>query len=291
MPLSDEVREVVRREGLVVRREHPSLRGAIARLVRDGELVAVLPGVHVPSGAERDRRLRVACLARWAPDAVLVGRTAAQLTFWPGLPGEVVQCALRWDRDPQPGFRFTKRRVAPELVVRRGASWLTRPDLTALDLCEELGGDGIDQVLRMRHATLESLHEALRLSGTRPGNRERRALLLDSRDEPWSAAERLFHRLLRRAGVTGWSANHLVTLDGQRYFLDVAFPEIRVAVEIDGRLHQTDPALFESDRRRQNALVLDGWTVLRFTWRMLVDEPEAVLALVLEAVCSFRPPR
>lgn len=291
MTLSEEVRDLVRREGMVVRREHSTLRGAIARLVRDGELVGVLPGVYAPAGVRPDRHLRLACLARWAPDAVLVGRTAAQLTFWPGLPGDRVECALPWDRDPQPGFRFVKRRVAPELVVRHGPLRVTRPDLTALDLCEELGGDGIDQVLRTRSATLESLHEALRLSGSRAGNRERRRLLLDSRDEPWSAAERVFHRLLRDAGITGWKANHPVRVRGQRYFLDVAFPGLRLAVEVDGRLHQTDPALFESDRSRQNALVLDGWTVVRFTWRMLVDEPEEVLAVVVEAICSLRPPR
>jgi very-short-patch-repair endonuclease len=289
--LSDEVRDVVRREGVLVRRDHPTLTGAIARLVRDGELVAVLPGVYVPAGAERDRRLRLACLARWAPDAVLVGRTAAQLTFWPGLSGDTIECALPWDRDPQAGFRFTKRRVAPELVVERGVLRMTRPDLTALDLCDELGGDGIDQALRTRATTLEGLREALRLSRSRAGNAERRRLLLDSRDEPWSAAERLFHRLLREAGVTGWKANRPVLVRGQCYFLDVAFFDLRLVIEIDGRLHQTDPALFESDRKRQNALVLDGWTVLRFTWRMLVDEPAEVLAVLAEALRSIRPPR
>ena len=39
------------------------------------------------------------------------------------------------------------------------------------------------------------------------------------------------------------------------------------------RIHQLDPELFESDRRRQNALVLGGWRVLRFTWRMLAEDP------------------
>ncbi|HEX2308075.1 MAG TPA: hypothetical protein VHI14_07145 [Jatrophihabitantaceae bacterium] len=40
------------------------------------------------------------------------------------------------------------------------------------------------------------------------------------------------------------------------------------------------PALgrFESDRLRQNELVAAGWRVLRFTWRMLYDDPDRVLA-------------
>ena len=79
----------------------------MARLVRNGELATVLPGVYAAAQTDLDRPVRLAALFRWAPDAVLVGRTAAQLTFWPGLPGSTVECALRWQRDPQPGFAFS----------------------------------------------------------------------------------------------------------------------------------------------------------------------------------------
>ena len=89
------------------------------------------------------------------------------------------------------------------------------------------------------------------------------------------------HRLLRRARIQGWRGNHPVTIEGQRYFLDIAFPSLRVVVEIDGRLHEDDTDLFESDRWRQNALVHAGWTVLRFTWRMLDEHPEQALQVVL----------
>lgn len=291
MKLSDEVRDVVRREGVIARRDHPGLTGAIARLVRDRELTVVLPGVYAATATSQERPVRLAALSRWAPDAVLVGRTAAQLTFWPTLAGATVECALPWERDPQPGFGFSRRRVPPELVVERHGLRVTRPDLTALDLCDQLGGDAIDHVLRTRTATLDGLHEALRLSRSRAGNLDRRALLLDSRDEPWSTAERLCHRLLRAAGVVDWRANLPVQLRGKNYFLDVGFPSLRLVLEIDGRLHQTDPELFESDRWRQNTLVLEGWTVLRFTWRMLEDHPDVVVALVEEAICSLRSPR
>ena len=182
--------------------------------------------------------------------------------------------------------------MPPELVVQRHALAVTSPDLTALDLCDQLGGDAVDQVLRTRTGTLQGLHEALRLTPSRVGNRDRRAVLLDSRDEPWSTAERLCHRLLRAAGITtGWKANLPVTLRGQRYFLDVGFPDLKLVIEIDGRIHQTDPELFESDRWRQNALVLEGWTVLRFTWRMLEDHPDAVVKQVEEAIRAIRASR
>jgi very-short-patch-repair endonuclease len=77
-----------------------------------------------------------------------------------------------------------------------------------------------------------------------------------------------------------------VFIQGNLYYIDVAFPHLRLAIEIDGRLHEEAEDLFESDRWRQNALVADGWVVLRFTWRMLREHPEAVVAAILQALLS-----
>ncbi len=291
MHLQDEVRAVVGREGVVVRKEHPELAGAIARLRRQGDLVSVLPGVYAPAAVATEKPVRLAALARWAPDGVLTAGTAAQLTYWPTLAGPEVECALPWDREARPGYCFSRRRIAPELVMSRAGLLLTRPSLTALDLCEREGGDAIDRALRTRTATLEGLWEAFALSGGRRGNADRRALLIDSRDQPWSEAERLAHRLLRAAGVKGWKANPPVVIEGQLFYLDIAFSALMLVVEIDGRLHEDDEEVFENDRWRQNALVGEGWTVLRFTWRMLKDHPELFVAQVQQEIRSIRSAR
>jgi very-short-patch-repair endonuclease len=132
---------------------------------------------------------------------------------------------------------------------------------------------------------LPSMHEAIRLTSHRRGHTDRRRLLLDSRDEPWSAAERLAQRIYRRAGIDGWTTNlKTVVPDVGTYYLDFAFRRERVATEIDGRLHETDVDIFESDRLRQNALMLRGWLVLRFTWHMLDTDPAYVVATTQEAV-------
>lgn len=255
-------------------------------MLKTGELQTVLPGTYAARAAAQTRVTRVLAAAMREPDAVFVGRTAAQLSYWPGLGGDVVVCAVRRGRPARPGFRFVERVVAPELVQCRGPLRMTVPALTALDLCEEVGGDGIDRALRVRVATLTGLRTALELSGHRRGNRDRRALLLDSRDEPWSAAERLCHRLLRSARLIGWRANHPVELGGRTYFIDVAFPALRVAVEVDGRLHEDDPDVFENDRWRQNALALDGWLVVRFTWAMLQEHPAVVVETIRRALAD-----
>ena len=120
---------------------------------------------------------------------------------------------------------------------------------------------------------MRSLHHALQLTSARLGNAERRRLLLDSKDEPWSAAERKFHRLLRDARITAWKANQLVVLGGSLFFLDVVFRGVKLAVELDGRLYHSGSEVFETDRWRQNPLVLDGWCVLRFTSAMIDERP------------------
>ena len=124
----------------------------------------------------------------------------------------------------------------------------------------------------------------MELTAARVGNPTKRYLLLDSRDEPWSAAERKFHRLLRDAGITGWKANRPVVRDDFTCYVDVLFRNLKLAIEIDGRLFHTGADVFETDRSRQNQLVLDGWCVLRFTWTMIEEQPETVLAMVREAI-------
>jgi very-short-patch-repair endonuclease len=93
-----------------------------------------------------------------------------------------------------------------------------------------------------------------------------------------------FHRLLRDARITGWRANRPVVLRGSRFFVDVIFRELKLVIEIDGRLYHDGTEVFESDRWRQNLFVLDGWCVLRFTWAMIEERPEEVIAMVREAI-------
>jgi very-short-patch-repair endonuclease len=151
-------------------------------------------------------------------------------------------------------------------------------------LCDSLGGDAIDEALRARATTLRHLHRALDLTRARVGNPERRRLLLDSKDEPWSAPERKFHRLLRAAGITAWKANRPLVIGGSLFFIDVAFRHVKLAIEIDGRLYHNDSEVFETDRWRQNLLILDGWCVLRFTRAMIDDRPEEVISMVRNAL-------
>lgn len=281
---SADIELAIARDGVIASRAHPELHGAIYHRVRRGELVPLLPGVYTTPAAAADPRARLAAVPWWDPDAVLTHEAAAALTFWPSLKVPVVRCAVRHRKAPQPGYLFAREQIPPELIQQRETLRLTSPALTALDLAAATDGNSVDRALFERATTLDLMHEALRLTGRRRGNPDRRRLLLDSREEPWSSAERQCHRLLREAGIIGWKANRPVTIDGQDYFVDILFRRLRLVVEIDGREFHIGAEVFESDRERQNLLVLHGWRVLRITWAMITDEPDRVLELVREAM-------
>ncbi len=273
---------------MIARREHPELVEACNWLVRKGDLVAVLPGVYAWSGTAGDPRVRIRAAMVWVPDGVLTGPAAAMVSFWPKVPMREITVATRRERRGQHrGFRLCTRILPVELIETRHGVRYTNAAMTALDLTTTVGADGIDTALRTRAATLDGMRAALELTRHRAGNNERRRLLLDSRDEPWSAAERHAHGLLREAGITGWRANVAVPTIGAVYFVDIAFPAQMLAIEIDGRLHEDYRNIFESDRWRQNHLTLEGWRVLRFTWKMLTEHPELVIQAIRQALDPY----
>src|SRR5690606_31057428 len=127
----------------------------------------------------------------WAgPNAVLTGRAAARLTFWPDAPVPEITFISR-RRTPVRRKPWVLRcgTVPPEHVIRRGPLNLTAASATAVDLAADPdGGDIVDRALRSHRrtgVTLESLWQAFRSMPARNGNRERAAILHDSRDNPW----------------------------------------------------------------------------------------------------------
>jgi very-short-patch-repair endonuclease len=279
-----DIQAMLAQDGVITLRQHPELAGSIRWLARRGDLQTVLPGVYAPPHTATAIDTRIRALMAWDPNTVLVEGAAARVSFWPTIRVPLITCALKHHRQAQDGFRFSRRQLPAELVVRRAGLRFTSPALTALDLCDSLGGDAIDEALRARATTLRHLHRALDLTRARVGNPERRRLLLDSKDEPWSAPERKFHRLLRAAGITAWKANRPLVIGGSLFFIDVAFRHVKLAIEIDGRLYHNDSEVFETDRWRQNLLILDGWCVLRFTRAMIDDRPEEVISMVRNAL-------
>jgi hypothetical protein len=107
-------------------------------------------------------------------------------------------------------------------------------------------------------------------------------------DPQWtrSELENRLRRLARRHGLPRPMCNH--TLDAPDHpalEVDAYFPTHHLVVETDGWTdHQTRHAC-ENDRAKDAALTAAGYTVMRFTWRQLRDDPNTV-AERIRAGCS-----
>jgi very-short-patch-repair endonuclease len=182
---------------------------------------------------------------------------------------------------------ITVRRAAVDSadVVLRNRLLLTSRESTIVDCLRVIpfrtGVELLDRALQQKWLSFDDLvFRTQRLIG-RPGGLTLARHVRIARPGTRSEAERTMARLLKRAGLTGWRANH--PLEGVGV-LDFAFVAQRVAIEIDGRAWHTAGDRFQKDRSRQNSLVLLGWTVLRFTWADLIERPDEVIRQVRLAV-------
>ena len=137
-------------------------RCPVLRAVEAGRLRRLLPGVYVAASRSADLTVRATAINRWDPDAVICGRAAAALSYWPEIkPGGLIEVASPNRHAYQRGFRFTQRTIPPELIRTRGELRLTAPSLTAMELATYEFTDPIDIALRTRVATLDSLRDAI----------------------------------------------------------------------------------------------------------------------------------
>src|SRR6185436_10656800 len=79
-------------------------------------------------------------------------------------------------------------------------------------------------------------------------------------------------RALIAAGLPPPQRQFRVVIDDRVYFIDLAYPHERIAIEVDGFEFHRARSVFDSDRARQNDLVRAGWIVLRFTSRSVAQE-------------------
>ena len=61
---------------------------------------------------------------------------------------------------------------------------------------------------------------------------------------------------------------------------DFAYPQRCALIETDSEGFHMDPVSFQRDRQKQNEAHALGWTVYRFTWRQLIDDPESVRTII-----------
>lgn len=265
------------------------------RWVADRRLISVQPGVLRMAGSPETWHQQLMA-ASMSAGAVVSHRAAAEL--W-GLiqPAGYIEISVRPPQQPRlrpPAILHRILDLHPELAVPREGFRITDPTRTVIDLGLVLPTWSVRDALSRGLTTrlfsvpdVERLRDALGRRG-RNGTGVMRELLEErlltaSMEE--SLLEKRFIDLLRLHNVAVPAFQHEVWHGGRFVArIDAAYPERKLAIEVDGYSAHSSPDAFQRDRTRQNRLVALGWTVLRFTWADVVQRPTMVAQTVREAI-------
>lgn len=266
-------------------------RGGIGRRLRSDRLHRIHRGVYlVGHRAMVDGARELAAVLACGRGAVLSHLSAAsllQLLPYPANPGPVDVTVIGRQTARRPGIRAHRARALDPRDVRTlDGLPTTTPARTLLDLAATLSPHRLERALAeaqvRRLVTPAALRDQLERNPGRAGTRAlRRLVALDGGPAPTrSEAERRLLRLLRASELPVPRVN--TRLEGHE--VDFHWPEHRVVVEVDGFRFHSSRAAFERDRDRDAKLAAAGYTVLRVTWRQLVDARETVVARLAAAL-------
>lgn len=258
----------------------------VRRKVRAGQWRRCSAGVYFADDRPFTTAARIrAAVWRHGSYAVVSGMAAAWWLRLTPVEPDVVDVTVPRNSHGRAatGTRVRRRDLSDEDIWDARHLRVTGMALTVLEAAvDPRGGPAIMDSALQRRLRLEDLQAAHTRNLRRHGSAAARRLLDSAASGARSEPERIVVRLLTKSGLTGWRVNFAVG----RYVVDIAFPEDRVAIEIDGWAFHTDHAAFQKDRRRQNALALNGWQVLRFTWLDVTEHPQRVLADIRAAVSA-----
>lgn len=245
--------------------------GLLTRHQLRTNFIAVHKDVYVPRGTRPTAVMRAkAAWLRSKRRGVLAGFSAAALYgtryIGPDVPANILDC----NRRPERGVVVWADTPDEDEVCLIGEMWLTTPLRTAVDLARKFPQDvavaAIDALARAARLSVDDIAAA---AGRHPGQRGlKRArttiALVDPAAE--SPRETWLRLLIVRAGFpTPESQCPVYNEYGQLIGLvDFAWPELKIAVEYEGR-HHMDPEQIRRDIARIEEMVEMGWIVIRVT--------------------------
>ncbi|MGH8971879.1 MAG: hypothetical protein ACRD0C_01565 [Acidimicrobiia bacterium] len=269
----------------------------IADQVARGRLIREGPRIYRPWGVRRSWELRALAAVLSAKSEALVSHFSAAFLY--GLddclaPG-FIDVTVPHHRRPKgrPGIAFHESRAfavaGPAVRNRIPVTGVAR---TLFDCFSKVETDTdrlklFDSARRQKLVGWDELWECLLLHARRgrPGVTSFRRILLQRYGEgapPGSHFARLMATVLEDAGLPPPVFEYPVL----GYFLDLAWPDRRVAVECDGRVAHEHEGAYEQDRVRLNRIRLTGLEVYQYTWSRFRDDPAAVVREVRQALCA-----
>ena len=272
--------------------------GAIEDRVARGRLRRVQWGVYAVGHRPMSRESRwMAAVLSAGPSAVLSHRSAGSL--WRILPQmSILPEVTRETRcQTRSGLKSHCGVLRADEVTRVDGIPVTSPPRTVLDIAASSTIGELEKALNemeVRGITDElSIPDLLERYPRKRGSAKLRALLADEaavRGVPREKLEERFAAALEGSDLPRPRRNADLVVRGHTIEADCLWTKQRVIVELDGRAAHGTRRAFERDRERDRLLQVDGWRVVRITWRQLRDDVPAVLA-DLRMLLRTLPPR
>ena len=136
----------------------------------------------------------------------------------------------------------------------------------------------------------------LRLVADRAGTLRRRKMIIEALGDIAGGSQAIseldFTRLVVRAYGLPKPSRQSARRDrrGRRRWIDAAWDDCKIAVEIDGAQHTDDPLQRWDDMERDIDLTLDGYRTLRFPGWLVRKNPEYVARRIAQALRTARQP-
>lgn len=244
----------------------------------------------------RESRWMAAVLSA-GPGAVLSHRSAGSL--WRILPqASILPEATRATRcQARSGLELHCGVLRADEVTRVDGIPVTSPPRTVFDVAASSTTGELERTLNemeTRGITNElSIPDLLERYPRKRGSAKLRALLGDEATVRGITREKLeerFAAVLEGSGLPRPRRNADLAVRGRIIEVDCLWAEQRVIVELDGRAVHGTRRAFERDRERDRLLQVDGWRVVRITWRQLRDNAPEVLT-DLRTLLRTLPPR
>jgi very-short-patch-repair endonuclease len=262
---------------------------SVSKRAAAGRYFRLNPGVYAIGGTPDTMSRRIAAAVVSFPALAAVShQTAAEL--W-GMTNRGIRAieivTTRWDRVRRDSVKVHESLdLLPEDVVDLDGIPITTPVRTVVDLGASnrwIVERALEEGIRRDLFTLEDVEGFV----ARVAKRGRRGVgvirpLLAARRR-WdtvteSALEDEFRKLLTDGGLPMPEPQYTVRDESGDLVCraDFAYPSARVLIELDSEAHHLDRVTFRRDRSKQNAAATLGWTVLRYTWWDLTEEPARV---------------
>lgn len=268
----------------------------VRRRCISGQFVAALPGVvrHAAHPDSWHSRLMAACLST---GGLTSHRSAAVLRGIEPIQGRMVEITVEQGSvSSRPGvIVHQSRQMALADASTIAGIPVTGTARTLLDLASvvppRLLEDAVDAALRQRLVTWPELYETLLRHAVRGrrGCRALRRLLLErygDTDIPLSTWSRDVARLFVAHGLPRPSLEHRVLDEMGRLVaqVDLAYPEHRIAIELQSKRWHLNHRSFDADPARWNQLTLLGWRVFPVTWTAYSQQKVDLCRMIARAL-------